>query len=505
VFTREDGFLTIEVKGGGIAFDAVTGKWTSVDRNRIAHAIKDPFRQAKNERFAVLDQIKGHAEWRKWPGRRVQAGHAVFFPDLDTKAPIVGPDRPAEIISIRKDLENMPAWLARVQQYWNTSSETDPLGPFGMSLVEAIFCRSISVRPLLALSMRREETLRIELTEQQARTLRILGGRKRAVIAGGAGTGKTLLAAEKARNLGAAGRQVLFLCYNHALAESLNRSLNDGPNVQVMDFHQLCARRIAEVLRTTRRDLLEDAAEAYPGKDKFEVHMPFALALSADILPEKFDGIVVDEAQDFSQEYWFAVEALLRDPANGALYVFTDPNQAIYRRNVRLPVNDEPFCLTTNCRNTVYIHKAAYRYFQGEPTDPPAIEGVELFRLAGRTVEDQAAYIAREITRLLTKEGLNADQVAVLVLGRPKDQYYDALKKLNIGTGLRWTIEAYDPKRVLLDTVKRFKGLEAAVIFLWLPPVLDEMDDREALYVGLSRAKSMLYMVGTETALAQVQ
>ena len=71
-----------------------------------------------------------------------------------------------------------------------------------------------------------------------------------------------------------------------------------------------------------------------------------------------------------------------------------------------------------------------------------------------------------------------------------------------MGKATSWSIEVYDPERVLMDTVKRFKGLEAAIVFLWLPPVPSDMDDREALYVGLSRAKSMVYIVGTESACA---
>src|SRR5947207_7923462 len=83
LFFGNAGFLTIEVKGGGVAYNATAGMWSSIDRKGVSHPIKDPFRQARKERFAVLDQIKGHAEWRKWHGRRIQAGHAVFFPALD--------------------------------------------------------------------------------------------------------------------------------------------------------------------------------------------------------------------------------------------------------------------------------------------------------------------------------------------------------------------------------------------------------------------------------------
>ena len=50
-----------------------------------------------------------------------------------------------------------------------------------------------------------------------------------------------------------------------------------------------------------------------------------------------------------------------------------------------------------------------------------------------------------------------------------------------------------------METVRRFKGLEAPIVFLWGADRLQLPDDRELLYVGLSRAKSRLYIVGTSS------
>ena len=55
-----------------------------------------------------------------------------------------------------------------------------------------------------------------------------------------------------------------------------------------------------------------------------------------------------------------------------------------------------------------------------------------------------------------------------------------------------------DAESVLVDTVSRFKGLESAIVFLWGLQQLHPDIDRESLYVGFSRAKSRLYLVGTE-------
>src|SRR5690349_3540299 len=56
IFFPDDGYVTIEVKGGGIGYDPQTARWESIDKRGKRHTIKDPFAQARRERFAILDQ-----------------------------------------------------------------------------------------------------------------------------------------------------------------------------------------------------------------------------------------------------------------------------------------------------------------------------------------------------------------------------------------------------------------------------------------------------------------
>ena len=39
---------------------------------------------------------------------------------------------------------------------------------------------------------------------------------------------------------------------------------------------------------------------------------------------QRFDAIVVDEAQDFADQWWTPLLGALRDPVAGGLYVFSD-------------------------------------------------------------------------------------------------------------------------------------------------------------------------------------
>jgi hypothetical protein len=504
VFLPASGFLTIEVKGGGIALDGKTGAWLSTDQNQISNPIKDPFLQATRQRHAILDQLRGHTLWRRWTGRWIHCGHAVLFTDVRSPAPFAGPDRPIEIIGVQADIPHLTDWIARVLRYWRGSQPIDPLGEQGVDFAEQILCSSIDVKPVLSIALAHEEEARIRLTDQQARVLRVIGGRHRALIGGGAGTGKTLIALEKARRVALEGKQALLICYNRPLADVLRAAHGGIPGLEVLGFHQLCERRVARAREISGKDVLVEAQKAYAGANLYDLQLPFALALANEIVPERFDAVVIDEAQDFSDEYWLGVEDLLKDRESSHFYVFFDPNQMLYKRRGSLPIDDEPFWLTVNCRNTQHIHTAAYRYYKGEVIDPPEIAGAPLTALVAENPGAQADAIAREIGRLLTAEGLRSSEVVVLVMGKPKQSLYDLLLSRRLAGNAQWSVEVHDPKAILLDTVARFKGLEAPIIFLWLPPVIDEDQDREALYVGLSRAKSRVYIVGSKLGCAAI-
>lgn len=503
ILSPRTGLIIVEVKGGGVDFDPAIGAWRSVDRQGQPHPIKDPFRQASSERHALLDQIKGHALWRQWSGGRFTIGHAVFFPDIGDAAPLVGPDRPRELMGVNADLRTLPRWLDSAMRFWRQPVDT-PLGVKGVRLIEDILCRPIDVRPILRATVDDAERQRIRLTANQAKTLRVLGGRRRAVISGGAGTGKTLLAIEKARQLAQDGLSVLLLCYNRPLAYWIAAGLADQPLITTLSYHQLCDLRARQAL-AHGRDLMSEAAQAYPGhgdRHQFDIQMPFALALAADVVTERFDAIVVDEAQDFSDEYWFGAELQLRDQAAGHFYIFIDENQALYPRRGALPVEGEPFQLTVNCRNTSTIHVAGYRFYRGAQIDEPELHGPEVIWTHARTPQVQADEVAKRVHQWLKVEGIEAQDVTVLVASRPKATCYALLEQRNDAAGASWAIEDHSGCRaVLVDTVGRFKGLESQAVVLWIG---DEVVDEamwETAYVGLTRAKSLLAVIGSARAL----
>lgn len=501
IFSESRGFLVVEIKGGGITCDPATDTWTSINSQGIVNVIKDPFEQAVGEKYAILNLLSDHKDWRSLHSSGVNSGHAVFLPDIDDLRPLVMPQAPRAILGGRTDLQNLEGWINRALDYWcGSQPSTRGLGAGGIKIVEQMFCKARSVRPLLSAQMADEEERRIELTHQQARYLRALGRKRRAVISGGAGTGKTLLAVERARELAERGNKTLLLCYNRPLSDYLKTEIGQNDNLLPMTFHQLCEWRIKQAMQEGR-DLKREAEQDYPHEDYYEVQLPHALALSSEVVDERFDAIVVDEGQDFKKSYWQSLEWLMREDGATYLYIFLDPNQALYQQNVYLPIAEDPLPLTLNCRNTRHIHEAAYHFYRGEPVDPPSIEGAPVEVHSYETVEAQLEHLHSLIADLITYERVRPADIVVLVASYAKHIYYEALQFRALPKGIRYSIEAHRvPNTVLVDTVSRFKGLEAAIVVLWGIDEFDPNRDKDALYVAFSRAKSRLHIFGTRVA-----
>ena len=85
---------------------------------------------------------------------------------------------------------------------------------------------------------------------------------------------------------------------------------------------------------------------------------------------------------------------------------------------------------------------------------------------------------------------------------RPKAQLYDLLEKRGGAEGIHWAIESHGRKKsVIVDTVARFKGLEAQAVVLWLGDEVVDEKQWETVYVGATRAKSLLAIVGSQKTL----
>lgn len=494
----ELGYVCIEVKGGGVGFDAASGEWFSVDRHRQKHAINNPINQALKAKYSIRSKLNEHQRWRDLALGNVLRGHAVFFPDIGDANALSRPDMPAALIGCAKDLRDPRAWIEGVFAFWgNDAPGSSPIGRRGVEVVRDVFARSFVVAPLVASRLAEQEARRLVLTKDQLRVLDFLRSHRRVAVSGGAGTGKTVLALEKARRLASEGFRTLLTCYNRQLADHLSHLCAGTANLEVMSFHQLCHRQVDRANRASGRDLVAEAKVTYPGKDLYEVQLPNALAYSLEVLPDRYDAIVCDEGQDFRDEFWVPLELLLSDYDRGPLYVFYDDNQNLYARAGTFPIRDEPFTLTTNCRNTAPIHEAAYRHYKGVPVSAPDIQGDDVQFDESPSRDGQAAKINARIVDLVARQGVAAGDITVLIADAVrKGEYYAALRRLPLPKPATWLEEGVRSNNtVLIDTIQRFKGLESPVVILWGLDTIDVTRSEELLYVGMSRAKSLLVLV----------
>jgi len=503
----DHGYLCIEVKGGGVGFDASTGDWFSVDRHQQKHSIKNPISQALKAKYSIRSKLSEHPRWRDLNLGNVLRGHTVFFPDVGDTNVLSRPDMPSALIGSARSLQDPKSWVEGVFAYWgNDAGSFTPIGRRGIDVVRQIFARSFVVAPLVSSRLADQEARRLELTKDQMRVLDFLRSHRRAAVSGGAGTGKTVLALEKARRLASEGFKTLLTCYNRQLADHLSSMCAGTSNLDVMSFHQLCYRQVEKANHVSGRDLVAEAKVTYPGKELYDVQLPNAFAYSLEVLPDRYDAIVCDEGQDFREEFWVPLELLLLDYESAPLYVFYDDNQNIYARAGTFPILEEPFTLTNNCRNTAPIHVAAYKHYKGTQVLPPDIEGDDVVFEVSPGRESQAAKINARIVELIARQGVSPGDITVLIAdAQRKRDYYAALVQLPLPKPAIWLEEGVRSENtVLVDTIQRFKGLESPVVIIWGLDTINVNRNEELIYVGMTRAKSILILVATSAVISKL-
>ena len=498
IFSPTHGCLCIEVKGGGIERREDSLKWFSTNRDGLTNKIKNPFEQATSAKSAVKRKIKEHPDCRALKLDGIQFCHGVFFPDICGKEKFLSTDSPIEIIGDSSDLEDIEKWIEQVFSYW--AEEKRGMSQAQIEILRKLFARSASIPALLAGQLKEERKARLKITKDQAKVLDFIQSHRRSAISGGAGTGKTVLAIEKARRLAREGFKTLLTCYNRPLAEQIKETSQEIENLEVLGFHELCTRYLDQAKSISGRDCLVEASENYPGADKWDILMPNALSFALDEIEDRFDAIVCDEGQDFAEEWWFPIELLLADYENSPLYVFFDENQNIYKKAESFPIKEAPFSLTTNCRNTQEIHAAAYKFYKGPQVHPPSIKGRPIEYMTHSLEAKHFKSTHNKVLSLLNDHEILPNEIVVLHAdGQRKHDLFAHLSSKELPNGFNYILEGIPDKRtILVDSVARFKGLESQFVILL---GLDQIDNQsvETFYTALSRAKFHLIIVGNQS------
>lgn len=467
------GIAVIEVKGGSVSLR--DGEWRQ-HGGGIDKRIR-PVEQAKVCKYLMRDYLRKDGRWTAGDPRMA---HLVALPTTTLSADFAAPDAPRWLVIDREDLPEAAGRIAAALRQLEqdiaapTADEVD-------RLVECLLGVGIPQQDLVAGLHEREAECDL-LTRDQARVLDMLEGNSRVEIRGGAGSGKTWLALEKARRLTAAGQRVAVMCYSRGLAEFLKRRVATWPTkhqpAYVGTFHYL------------------GIGWGFPaGSDDdsayWEEFLPGEMVSLAGQLPEaeRFDAIVIDEAQDFAESWWPAVVATLRSPDDGCLYVFADEGQRVFARQGRPTVALTPINLTENLRNTKQI-AGTFGSLTTSQMKNRGGNGVPVRFIQCST--DDALDAADDAIEGLLDDGWPYEAVALLTTYRRHPEQQARQKE---GPESYWS-SFWDNEDVFYGHVLGFKGLERPAVVLAVNGFRDEERAREMLYVGLSRARDLLVVCG---------
>ena len=520
----DNGILVIETKAGTPSRDG-QGRWF-IGGHELA---RSPFQQAEDAKRDVARAIEALPAWPS--GKKLRAGHAVAFPDADLASlpnghPLLGPDAQRDIILDADALASPEAGRKALERAWDLwvgdGSRGHPPGDAGMALIDEYLAPTVGLHRLLRHGIEDDRDRLLRASSAQLQVLNHARGLARASVIGPAGSGKSLVAVEQARRLAKMGYRTLYVCFNQALATDIIRLLvqegePDDRRPRVTTFHRLC-----EKLGRRADTLGPKPPEPIP-QTWWDQTLPDALLGAIDARPdERFHAIVVDEGQDFELRWLESLQFLLFEPETGVFWVFHDPGQALFRddRVAELAGLTE-LELFEDYRCPAPVAELAAHFYTGP------IEPVSMTDGAGdapRLITAEPGYgtvdcVRRELHRLIGEEGVRPWQIVVLS-GRPAYKS-DVWRQRIFGNIVLWNgaidesgysmglaaedvpDEPPDGSIVLFETVRRFKGLERAVVILCeLPEDGSRLD--QLLYTGLTRATTHLVVIAPPALAARL-
>ena len=388
------------------------------------------------------------------------------------------------------------------------------------------------LRPSIGVCIDDTDKKLIFLTKQQMEVLSDSYPRK-AWIRGPAGSGKTYLLIEKVSALAIdilrrkAKEKILIVCFNSVLCKALQKTVTtqvakkislDADVSSVLNF-KMFSELVTEVAdwshdlktKSDKESAVHQALECVQKNDS-----PFHGV---------YDHIFVDEGQDFYGVNWpELLEKMHKSSVQseddlyqmcGFFWIMYDLNQHLYfskeLHKSHFSRVKESAVLSKVFRNTEHVFEQSRKYYKPMmPLDPPITlahneSGLKIFwdnSLVGRTGEEMQGVksLASWLEKLVKEEKVQPSDICTLVETKAKQELLnDALFTQEVesqtGDGL---VEGVN--NVVVDSVRRFKGMESKVVILYNPPFQDDpvSNTKELLYTAFSRCSCLLIVMSTK-------
>ena len=340
IFHRRKGILCIEAKAGHVKY--TDGEWFYGSGKKMTH--DGPYNQASQNKWRIKDLLE-HSRYKDLIGK-CKILHAVWFPSVnrtELNTVVIPPEADRNITLLKEDLPNPTSSIERIfgielpNRVQTNLSEKD-----AENIVRKILCPSFDLIPSATIEHDLKKQVFHKLLSEQKCVLDFLVEQRSAVIQGAAGTGKTLIAIEKAQRHAEKGEKVLFLCYNRFLRDFIaEHNVNEFIDCYTIDGFacKMCNTRTPDYLS------LKTKLEEYYGNPDFP-----------------YKHVVIDEGQDFGQvnieenDIIRLLEMIImdRDDDTGSFYVFYDEMQLVQGEGIPDYISNADCKLTLykNCRNT---------------------------------------------------------------------------------------------------------------------------------------------------------
>ncbi len=474
------GAIIFETKGGHITYNGQT--FVQSDRHEARKI--DPYDQVLKNLYAFKAFLRP-----RWSYGNVKTEWMLGFPHSHIgKIAIPGIDR--ERIVDSHDLADISKNIDTVMNF-HSSKNSPRFGDWVDRAYEAV--KGHSILETDPVSHVANSYLQVkQLTHERRAILEMIQENNRIYVRGPAGSGKSWLAFEQAKIWADQGLRVGITNYNRGLASYMKRKVSEAGLEEkigfVGHFHQF-----AESLGQRGEGNDSITAEWLRDSDKVDEVLRQ--------LPnnERFDAWVIDEAQDFDESWWNLIFSTLKDRVKGKIAIFGDPGQSVYGDKGWPIEGFATIRLSENLRNSQQIARSV------EPLIEERVKalGPDSFKVEYVEVdsEDQVLEAADDaIVRITEEEFWNPGEIALLTT---KYRHPVHTEKRVDQEGY-WS-EYWAGTDVFYGTVQGFKGLERSVVVLAINGIHESASFEDLIYVGMTRGRDRLVVVGTKEHLVGTQ
>jgi hypothetical protein len=461
------GIVCVEVKGGKVFKEIENGKgvFYSKDKNGSTHKIKNPYKQAKKTKYLLLDYWKNNIKNPPW----INIKHAVIFPETNKPDKLLTLNEHESITLYKEDLLKIKSKIVALF----TIDYNEVIYEFkndDMSFFKDLFLSKIPLKEKL------NEIIEFQSKDLENKTAVFInnlligmdGLHNKLSFQGGAGTGKTYIALEFAKRFNEKNSNVLFLCFNNGLKNFLCNQLSNMKFIKVMTIN--------EYIFSLNINILDQEN------------------IETEILKQSsfFQNIIIDESQDFKNEWWKIVELSLEKQSSNML-IFNDNNQKIYKdvfQDNNFFNDFKKIELNQNFRNTLNIHLLVRNYYNGHSYKSNSIRG-EKIKFLEEDSENYDELLNNLLENLIIENDISLEKISILNCDTVKSDDY---AKFN--SKIKFNLKKCDSNisnAITYDSVYRYKGLENDVVIII--NLSNKSNNIELLYTALSRAKIMLYVV----------